>query len=125
MTIRPADGIASFEVLLVSGMSGAGRSSAARALEDIGWFVIDNLPPRMLAATLELMVERSDTDRVAVVDRKKGRTTNIAKLMTAAGYPPTAYVQSRISGDGKVVLALTPTGTSPMTMRAYVAVTGW
>ena len=64
-------------------------------------------------------------DRVAVVDRKKGRTTNIAKLMTAAGYPPTAYVQSRISGDGKVVLALTPTGTSPMTMRAYVAVTGW
>ena len=74
MTIRPADGIASFEVLLVSGMSGAGRSSAARALEDIGWFVIDNLPPRILAATLELMTERSDTDRVAVVvDVRGGR----------------------------------------------------
>ena len=71
---QTGDGIASFEVLLVSGMSGAGRSSAARALEDIGWFVIDNLPPRMLAATLELMVERSDTDRVAVVvDVRGGR----------------------------------------------------
>ena len=71
---RTDDGIASFEVLLVSGMSGAGRSSAARALEDIGWFVIDNLPPRMLAAAFELMAERSDTDRVAVVvDVRGGR----------------------------------------------------
>jgi UPF0042 nucleotide-binding protein len=67
-------GIESFEVLLVSGMSGAGRSSAARALEDIGWFVIDNLPPKMLAPTLELLAERSDTDRVAVVvDVRGGR----------------------------------------------------
>ena len=74
MTIQPTDEISSFEVLLVSGMSGAGRSSAARALEDIGWFVIDNLPPRMLAATLELMAERADTDRVAVVvDVRGGR----------------------------------------------------
>ena len=74
MTIQPTDEISSFEVLLVSGMSGARRSSAARALEDIGWFVIDNLPPRMLAATLELMAERADTDRVAVVvDVRGGR----------------------------------------------------
>ena len=36
------------EVILVTGMSGAGKSTAARALEDLGWFVIDNLPPRLL-----------------------------------------------------------------------------
>ncbi|MSW42194.1 MAG: RNase adaptor protein RapZ, partial [Actinobacteria bacterium] len=36
------------EVVLVTGMSGAGRSTAARALEDLGWFVIDNLPPSLL-----------------------------------------------------------------------------
>ena len=67
-------GIGRFEVLLVSGMSGAGRSSAARVLEDIGWFVIDNLPPKMLAPTLELLAQRSDTDRVAVVvDVRGGR----------------------------------------------------
>jgi len=70
----PGDGISDFEVLLVSGMSGAGRSSAARALEDLGWFVIDNLPPKMLAPTLELLAERSDVDRVAVVvDVRGGR----------------------------------------------------
>lgn len=63
-----------FEVLLVSGMSGAGRSSAARALEDLGWFVIDNLPPQMLGPTLELLGRRSDIDRLAVVvDVRGGR----------------------------------------------------
>jgi UPF0042 nucleotide-binding protein len=67
-------GFGGFEVLLVSGMSGAGRTSAARALEDLGWFVIDNLPPRMLGPTLELLRERSDVDRVAVVvDVRGGR----------------------------------------------------
>lgn len=64
-------------------------------------------------------------NKVAVIDRKKGRTRTIAPLMTAAGYPPTAYVQSRISGDGKVFFALTPTTVSGNTGRAYVAVTGW
>ncbi len=68
----PGDGIADFEVLLVSGMSGAGRSSAASALEDLGWFVIDNLPPKMLASTLELLADRSDVDRVAVVADVRG-----------------------------------------------------
>jgi UPF0042 nucleotide-binding protein len=67
-------GFGGFEVLLVSGMSGAGGTSAARALEDLGWFVIDNLPPRMLGPTLELLRERSDVDRVAVVvDVRGGR----------------------------------------------------
>lgn len=66
--------IAGIEVLLVSGMSGAGRTSAARALEDLGWFVIDNLPPKMLAPTLDLVAARSDSDRVAVVvDVRGGR----------------------------------------------------
>lgn len=67
-----SDGIGDFEVLLVSGMSGAGRSSAASALEDLGWFVIDNLPPKMLASTLELLADRSDVDRVAVVADVRG-----------------------------------------------------
>ncbi|MEX0945961.1 MAG: RNase adapter RapZ, partial [Acidimicrobiia bacterium] len=36
-------------VLVVTGMSGAGRSSAAKVLEDLGYTVIDNLPPQLLA----------------------------------------------------------------------------
>ncbi len=42
------------EVLLVTGMSGAGRSTAANSLEDQGWYVVDNLPPQMLNPLVEL-----------------------------------------------------------------------
>ena len=38
----------------MTGMSGAGRSTAANALEDLGWYVVDNLPPQMLKPLLEL-----------------------------------------------------------------------
>lgn len=61
MTDRP------LEVALVTGMSGAGRSTAARALEDLGWFVMDNLPPSLLSQAIEIATTTNDLDRVAVV----------------------------------------------------------
>ncbi|HEY5266812.1 MAG TPA: RNase adapter RapZ [Acidimicrobiales bacterium] len=42
------------EVLLVTGMSGAGRSTVSAALEDLGWFVIDNLPLELIVRVAEL-----------------------------------------------------------------------
>jgi len=41
-------------VLIVTGMSGAGRSTVGNALEDLGWYVVDNLPPQMLKPLTEL-----------------------------------------------------------------------
>lgn len=41
-------------VLVLTGMSGAGRSTAAHALEDLGWFVVDNMPPALLPRMVEL-----------------------------------------------------------------------
>jgi UPF0042 nucleotide-binding protein len=61
-----------FELALVTGMSGAGRSTAARALEDIGWFVIDNLPPVLLPAAVEQMSMSPDVNRLAVVVDVRG-----------------------------------------------------
>ncbi|MDQ1247051.1 MAG: RNase adapter protein RapZ [Actinomycetota bacterium] len=55
------------ELLLVTGMSGAGRSTAARALEDQGWFVIDNLPPPLLDEAVALIAQRHQLRRLAVV----------------------------------------------------------
>lgn len=43
------------EMLIVTGMSGAGRTRAAMALEDLDWYVVDNLPPRMLPALAGMM----------------------------------------------------------------------
>ncbi|MGQ0631441.1 MAG: RNase adapter RapZ [Sporichthyaceae bacterium] len=42
------------ELAIITGMSGAGRSTAANALEDAGWFVVDNLPPALLPTLVEL-----------------------------------------------------------------------
>jgi UPF0042 nucleotide-binding protein len=55
--------VPSGELIIVTGMTGAGRSTAAKALEDIGWFVIDNLPPLMLPDVVEMLnAEASSTD---------------------------------------------------------------
>nr|WP_241216886.1 RNase adapter RapZ [Bifidobacterium goeldii] len=44
-----------FEVLLITGMSGAGRSHAADCVEDMGWYVVDNLPPKLLVPLVDMM----------------------------------------------------------------------
>jgi len=62
------------ELVLVSGMSGAGRSSAADVLEDLGWFVIDNLPPELLPTVVKLVSdgERAVSKIAVVVDVRSG-----------------------------------------------------
>ena len=42
------------EIVMITGMSGAGRSTAAKSLEDLDWFVADNLPPDLLSTMLDL-----------------------------------------------------------------------
>jgi UPF0042 nucleotide-binding protein len=70
------------DVTIVTGMSGAGRSEAARALEDLGYFVIDNLPPLLIGKVAELASGRETTTRHAlVVDVRSGDF--LADLTTA------------------------------------------
>lgn len=52
-------------LVIVTGMSGAGRRTAAHAMEDLGWYVVDNLPPVMLPG-LANELARTGTGRVAV-----------------------------------------------------------
>jgi UPF0042 nucleotide-binding protein len=60
------------DVVLVTGMSGAGRSTATRALEDIGWFVVDNLPPTLMTNVVDYVVQRTGSRKVAVVADVRG-----------------------------------------------------
>ena len=56
------------EFLIITGMSGAGRSQAGATLEDLGWFVIDNMPTALITKVAELIAAPgSTTDRVALV----------------------------------------------------------
>ena len=59
------------EILVISGMSGAGRSTVAHSLEDLGWYVVDNLPPALVGNLIEL-VEKS-VQKIAVVIDVRGR----------------------------------------------------
>jgi UPF0042 nucleotide-binding protein len=60
-------------VLIVTGMSGAGRSTAANSLEDQGWYVVDNLPPQMLEPLIELAGEpESHMSKLAAVMDVRG-----------------------------------------------------
>jgi UPF0042 nucleotide-binding protein len=82
------------EVAVVTGLSGAGRSTAAKCLEDLGWFVVDNLPPELIATMVELGAQaRGAITRVAVVMdvRSRAFTDDLAAIikdLDARGYKP-------------------------------------
>ena len=62
------------ELLIVTGMSGAGRSTAANVLEDLDWYVVDNLPPQMLKPLFDLSNLAGEAlPKVAVVVDVRGR----------------------------------------------------
>lgn len=71
------------EVLIVTGMSGAGRSTVGNALEDLGWYVVDNLPPQMLRPLVELAGRAGTTipKIAAIVDVRGGQLFSDLELI--------------------------------------------
>lgn len=63
-----ADAATDIDVVLVTGLSGAGRGTAAKVLEDLGWYVADNLPPELIARMVDLgLAAGSRITQLAVV----------------------------------------------------------
>ncbi|MDN5893340.1 MAG: RNase adapter RapZ [Nocardioides sp.] len=62
------------ELIVVTGMTGAGRSTAAKELEDLGYFVVDNLPPALLPDVVRLVDQSKGTEQAiaVVVDVRSG-----------------------------------------------------
>ena len=58
--------------LLITGLSGAGRSEAAHSLEDLGYFVVDNLPPALLSTMAELVSRPGGPSQIAIVVDARG-----------------------------------------------------
>jgi len=93
-TALPPEEPPGIEVALVSGLSGAGRSTAAKVLEDLGWFVVDNLPPELIATMVDLGARaRGDIARIAVVMDVRSRVftadlSAVIKDLDARGYKP-------------------------------------
>ena len=82
------------DVVLVTGLSGAGRGTAAKVLEDLGWYVADNLPPELIARMVELgLTAGSQITQLAVVMdvRSRGFTGDLDSVrneLVARGISP-------------------------------------
>ncbi|TYP90577.1 RNase adapter RapZ [Blastococcus xanthinilyticus] len=88
------------EVVVVTGLSGAGKNSAGRVLEDLGWYVVDNLPPALLLPMVELGA-RGDLRRFAAVVDVRSRAfssdlEDAIRVLSRAGHRPrVVYVHAR------------------------------
>jgi RNase adapter protein RapZ len=76
------------DIVLITGLSGAGRSGVADVLEDLGWFVVDNLPTALISTIIELASKPgSDIDRLALVaGRQHAEVLTKVGELRAAGY---------------------------------------
>ena len=113
-------------LVVITGLSGAGRTTAAKVFEDLGYFVIDNLPPTLIERVFELAaVPGSSVDRIALVVDVRGRQffgdlrATIGKLRTRAAHLRVLFLESSdealvqrfgevrrahpLSGDSRVV----------------------
>jgi RNase adapter protein RapZ len=96
--------MASSDLIIVTGMTGAGRSTAAKALEDLGWFVIDNLPPQMLQSVVQLINDEDDDGaRIAVVVDVRSRGF-FAQLRGALDQMAEREMVRDLRGDADVLI---------------------
>ena len=70
------------QYLVITGLSGAGRSTAAATLEDLGWLVIDNLPPSLIPQVSEMALPGAESGKVALVSGRSG-SAYVDELSTA------------------------------------------
>jgi UPF0042 nucleotide-binding protein len=89
------------ELVIITGMSGAGRSTTANVLEDLGWFVVDNLPPALLPTLAELGGRaQGNVPRMAAVVDVRSRsffadlTQAIAQLKNDGINPRIVYLEA-------------------------------
>jgi RNase adapter protein RapZ len=77
------------ELVVVTGMTGAGRSTAAKELEDLGYFVVDNLPPELVGDVVRLVDERQGVRQpvAAVVDVRAGVFFDALRAQLAEKFP--------------------------------------
>jgi len=76
------------DIVIITGMSGAGRSTTAKSLEDLDWYVIDNLPPGLLPTMTDLAIRAGRTlPRIAAVMdvRSRAFSTDLASSIRELG----------------------------------------
>lgn len=95
MTSAVASEPAAIDVVLITGLSGAGRSTAARVMEDLGYYVVDNLPPALIPNIVDLGAASARAiSKLAIVTDVRSRTFfdrigDVLEKVENAGLRPT------------------------------------
>lgn len=91
-------------LILITGMSGAGRRATAAALEELGWYVADNLPPELITRMVELsFAETSPIEKLAVVTDVRSRdfagslTEVLTRLEETGRHPTVLFLEAKDS----------------------------
>jgi UPF0042 nucleotide-binding protein len=118
------------DLVIVTGLSGAGRSTAAKCFEDLGWFVVDNLPPELVATLVDLgSRSQGGVTKLAVVMDVRSRAFSsdlrgvIRELSDRGARPRVLYLEARddvlvrrfenvrrahpLQGDGRLIDGIT------------------
>lgn len=136
---EPAAPEPAVHLVVVTGMSGAGRSTAANALEDLGWYVVDNLPPSVLTDVC-VQAQQAGISRLAVVLDVRTRSffeqlsTMFTDLTSAGIVPEIVYLEASddvivrrqesvrrphpLQGDGRLLDGILRERTLLATLRA-------
>ena len=114
-----AEARAMSEFVIITGLSGAGRSQAADDLEDLGWFVIDNLPTELIPKVVELVrAPGSETPRVALVVGRRRPPRRAARR-------PRRAARVRAPGSGSSTSRPAPRCSSAATRAPAAATRCW
>lgn len=92
---------------MITGMSGSGKSRAIAALEDIGYYCVDNLPPKMLQSFMDLCMQAQDKmDKIAVVVDARSRDIfgDISQPMSSFSAPDTNFSLLYLDCDDNVLV---------------------
>ena len=94
------------ELVVVTGMTGAGRSTAAKELEDLGFFVVDNLPPELVSDVVRLLDEKQGVDQpvAAVVDVRAGVFFETLREQLAARFPTRRTTLLYLEADDDILV---------------------
>ena len=101
---EPADNLG--ELVVVTGMTGAGRSTAAKELEDLGFFVVDNLPPELVADMVRLIDDKQGIGQpiAAVVDVRTGIFFESLRAQLAIEFPTRRTTLLYLEADDDILV---------------------
>lgn len=84
------------DLVIISGMSGAGKTVAVQAFEDMGYFCIDNLPPALLGKFIQLVQEAGNMNKIAVVIDLRSQVFYDQLLSSLTGLEDYSTIQTKI-----------------------------